>query len=105
MKNTFSPGDFVVYKKQKHSTKPGPRAHDIASAVQDGQFSYVVDKYWIVVEVCDDDTLVVRTRGGKSHRLRSTDPNLRHAKWWQRLWHRSRFSELEGGTENSSRES
>ena len=99
MSAKFHPGDFVVYKKQKRSTCPGPRAHDIAAAVQDGKFSYVVDKYWTVSEVCDDDTIVVQTRRGKQHRINCSDPNLRRVKWWQRLWIRSRHPQLDDSTE------
>ena len=90
----FKRGDLLVYKKQKQSNRPGARAHSTAAAVQDGVFSYVVDKFWIVVKVCDDDTLEVQTRGGKRHRLNIADPNLRRLTWWQRIWYRNRLREL-----------
>lgn len=91
----FKQGDLLVYKKQKHSRNPGQRAHDVAPAVQDGQFMYVVDKYWRVAEVHADGTLEVETRQGKRHRLTPDDPNLRHANWWQRLRHRTRFPQAQ----------
>ena len=91
----FKRGDLLIYKKQKHSDHPGPRAHNTAASVQDGVFSYVVDKYWIVVEVYDDGTLEAQTRTGKRHRISADDPNLRLATWWQRIWHRSRYPQLE----------
>jgi hypothetical protein len=93
MADRFKPGDLLVYKKQKHSNQPGPRAHSTAASVQDGVFSYVVDKYWIVTAV-DDDTLEVLTPGQKRHRLKMSDPNLRRVNWWQRFWYRSRFRQL-----------
>lgn len=92
--DSFKRGDLLIYKKQKHSDHPGPRAHSTAASVQDGVFSYVVDKYWIVVDVCEDGTLEVQTRGGKRHRLHADDPNLRHATWWQRIWNRSRYRQF-----------
>ena len=95
MSTRFQPGDLVVYKKQKRSSCPGPRAHHIAPAVQDGKFSYVVDKYWVVAAVRNDDTIVVQTRRGKRHQISATDPNLRRTKWWQRLSNRSRYPQLE----------
>jgi hypothetical protein len=101
MRKTFSPGDLVVYKKQKRSSSLSARAHDIAPAVQAGKFSYVVDKYWIVIEAGDDGTVVVKTRGGKHHRLSLADPNLRRAKWWQRLWYRSHYPRLAKCAHNS----
>ena len=94
MPTTFRPGDVVVYKKQKNSTRPGPRAHDLAAAVQDGKFSYVVDKYWVVTEVNADGSIVVQTRRGKRHTISRSDPNLRSVNWWQRLRNRAQFLEL-----------
>jgi len=90
----FKPGDLLIYKKQKQSEAPGPRAHSLAPAVQSGKFRYVVDKYWIVVDAHNDGTLEVQTRRGKRHRLHADDPNVRRANWWQRIWYRSRYREL-----------
>ena len=92
----FKRGDLLVYKKQKHSQHPGPRAHSTAPAVQEGEFSYVVDKYWVVLETFEDDTIEVQTRTGKRHRLSADDPNVRRATWWQRIVYRSRFPSLLG---------
>ena len=94
----YKRGDLLVYKKQKRSKQPGPRARSVAAAVQDGKFMYVVDKFWIVEDIGDDGMLEVRTRLGKRHRLNPDDPNLRHPSWWQRLVYRSRFRELQQGT-------
>jgi hypothetical protein len=94
MSGKYKPGDFLIYKKQKRSGQPGPRAHSIAPAVQDEKFMYVVDKFWVVEQVHDDGTLDARTPGGKRHRLSTNDPNLRRPTWWQRIWYRSRFRQL-----------
>ncbi len=94
MSKKFHVGDVVIYKKQKVSTKPGPRAHDIAPAVQDGKFAYVVDKFWVVTDVRDDGTIVARTRRGKEHQINPSDPNLRSVSWWDRFWNRSEYRQL-----------
>jgi hypothetical protein len=50
----------------------------------------VVEKFWRVLAVQPDQTLVVRTRRGKQHTLAPNDLNLRRPHWWERLlfWHR-----------------
>jgi hypothetical protein len=80
----------VVYRKQKSSVHPGPHARDIQPAEHGDTYSYSVDKFWRVVAVQLDRTLVVRTRKGKEHTIRADDPNLRRAHWWEWLffWHR-----------------
>src|SRR5690348_10438446 len=84
------PGDVVVYRKQKSSLHPGHHARDIRPALHGDSYTYLVEKYWRVVAVQPDHTLVVRTRRGKLHTLAANDPNLRRAHWWERLllWHR-----------------
>jgi hypothetical protein len=86
----FRPGDVVVYRKQKSSVHPGPHAKDIQPAPHGDFYSYSVEKFWRVVAVQVDHTLVVRTRTGKQHTIAANNPNLRHLHWWERLlfWHR-----------------
>jgi hypothetical protein len=91
MSTRFQPGDVVVYWKQKSSLHPGPHAKDIQPALHGDSYSYVVEKFWRVVAVQSDHTLVVRTRRGKLHSLFSNDANLRKAHWWERLLFRHRF--------------
>lgn len=86
----FRPGDAVVYTKTKHSTNPGPRAHDIDPASRGEYYTYAVDKYWVVENV-DANGIQVRTRRGKCHTIRPDDPRLRPAKWWERLFLKGRF--------------
>ena len=86
----FRPGDVVVYTKTKHTTSPGPRAHNIEPESRGEYYTYAVDKYWLVERV-EADGIVVRTRRGKSHLIASDDPRLRPAHWWERLFLRNRF--------------
>lgn len=104
---TFQPGDWVVYSKTKHSTRPGPRATEISPSQAGDTYSYVVDKYWVVTEV-RDGRIRVRTRRGKQHEVDLDDPNLHRATWWERLRYRSRFRAIEaepphGAVESSPR--
>ena len=87
----FKPGDFVVYRKQKHSVHPGPHARGISPAANGDNYSYYVDKFWTVVSVQPDRTLVICTRRGKQHTVVADDPALRRASWWERLLFRHRF--------------
>jgi hypothetical protein len=87
----YRAGDWVVYRKAKYGPHPGPRAHGVRPSSKGDQYSYTVDKYWVVEEVLPDGRLVLRTRRGKRHEMSSTDPDLRPASWYHRLLLRSRF--------------
>jgi len=87
----FRPGDVVVYRKQKSSAVPGPHAKGVWPAANGDTYSYFVDKFWRVVEVGSDDTIIVSTRKGKRHTIPAGDPNLRRVHWWERLLFKSRF--------------
>lgn len=89
----FHEGDLVVYRKTKHGPVPGPRAARITPASHGDNYSYNVDKYWVVDEVNPDGTLLLRTRRGKTHRADPNDINLRHAGLLTRLIRRHRFPE------------
>jgi hypothetical protein len=86
MSALYRPGDVVVYRKQKNTVHPGPNARHIQPAENGDTYSYSVDKFWRVVALQPDHTLVVRTRKGKEHTIRIDDPNLRRAHWWERLF-------------------
>jgi hypothetical protein len=88
----FQAGDVVIYRKPKNSLHPGPHARDIHPAPHGDSYSYLVEKYWRVVAVQPDHTLIIRTRRGKQHTIPADDPNLRRAHWWERLLFRHRFS-------------
>jgi hypothetical protein len=90
MSSRFHPDDVVIYRKHKNSLHPGPHATDIQPAPHGDTYSYSVEKFWLVVAVRPDNTVVVRTRKGKQHTMAASDPNLRRAHWWERLlfWRR-----------------
>lgn len=91
----LQPGDWVVYRKQKHSTSPGPRAKGVAAAPQGETYAYTVDKYWVVKSQSDNSQVLLITRTGKQHEVALSDPNLRPAKWWERWLFADRFQETE----------
>ena len=94
MSARFRPGDVIVYRKQKNSMHPGPRAKDIFPAPAGDFYSYAVDKFWRVVAVLPDDMLIVCSRTGKQHTIAAADPALRRPRWWERLLFRHRFPPL-----------
>jgi hypothetical protein len=98
MSRRFSPGDPVIYHKTKYSPTPGPRAREVTPASQGDDYAYVVDKYWLVKECRNEGTVLLVTRRGKEHLVREDSPNLRHANWWERFFHRNRFPELDPAT-------
>lgn len=87
-------GTPVVYRRTKHSRSPGPRAAVITPAKHGDSYSYVVDKFWVVVERLSSDEIVVMTRRGKQLTLNPDDPNLRRANLFERLMHHKRFPKL-----------
>ena len=92
----FSPGDLVVYRKVKYSASPGKRAREIHPAEQGENYLYTVDKFWVVSEVRQDGSLLLKTRRGKQHVVPSDDWNLRKANWWERWRFRNRFEAIAG---------
>jgi len=78
-------GDWVVYRKQKSSTSPGPRAKGVYPSPKGELYHYVVDKYWVVQSIREDGTLELRPRQGKVHLIDPSDFRLRRAAWWERL--------------------
>ena len=91
----YRPGDLVIYRKEKHSTSPGPRAENIHAAPKGDDYYYQVDKFWVVAEARNDGQVVLRTRRGKTHVMNASDRHLRRARWWERLLFRHRFPTLE----------
>jgi hypothetical protein len=86
-----SPGDRVIYRKQKCSARPGPQAKHIHPAENGDFYSYEVAKFWTVLAVQANNEIVVCTRRGKQLTLSADDPALRRANWLERLLFRSRF--------------
>jgi len=91
----YKVGQPVVYRLQKSSRQPGPRAVDVYPTPQGDDYVYHVEKHWVVAEVRDDGQLLLRTRRGKTHLVDANDPRLRPANWLERLFYRHRFPRLE----------
>lgn len=87
----YQPGDRVVYKSTKHSAHPGPKAEAVEPERHGEGYSYNVRKYWRVLGVKADGTLTVVTRRGKQRDISASDPCLRPARWWERIFLASRF--------------
>jgi hypothetical protein len=94
----FKSGDSIVYRKSKQTTHPGRRAQSVRANPKGDQYSYCVDKFWIVRRVRGDGKLIVETRRGKTHVLDPSDPNLRRPTLLQRIRFRDRFAELHRGS-------
>lgn len=92
---SLSKGDWVIYRKQKVSASPGPRAQQTVPASKGETYNYVVEKYWVVDETLDDGQIRLRTRRGKIHDVSADDPRLRKARWWERLLFGRRFRAVE----------
>ena len=97
MRSNYTAGDWVVYRKSKRSTTPGPRAQGVVASSKGEKYSYVVEKFWIVDEVLPGGDLVLRTRRGKLHRVAADDLNLRHAGLLAKILYRHRFQEVSQG--------
>lgn len=95
MRQHFQPGDYVIYRKSKHSTQPGPRATNVQPSRRGDTYIYNVDKFWIVEEVQDDGTVVASTRRGKRNIIKPDDPSLKRANLLERFLYRSRFAALD----------
>lgn len=93
-KTAFKRGDWIIYRKTKYSAHPGPRALNVAPTPKGDNYVYNVDKFWIVVEALPDETIRAVTRRQKEVTCKISDPNLRRANWFERLWHRQRFEEI-----------
>ena len=95
IRKQFRQGDLVVYRKSKSSLHPGPRARDVRPAANGDNYSYIVDKFWVVEKALEDGTLLLKTRGDKTHEISTNDPNLRHASFWERIRYADRFPSLD----------
>jgi hypothetical protein len=99
MANPYIRGAAVIYRAQKFSSHPGPRAEDVDPAPNGDTYCYSVDKYWRVDEALPDGQIVVRTRRGKRHTLKADDPRLRPPSWWEWLFYWHRFPPVEAPAE------
>jgi hypothetical protein len=95
MPNSFQPGDPVVFRVTKRSASPGPNAVNVDPEPLGEDYSYNVDKYWVVASVSPDGSLTLKTRRGKTHVLAPDHPNLRCPNLLERLFKRHRFPQLD----------
>ncbi|MBK8980245.1 MAG: hypothetical protein IPM29_30455 [Planctomycetes bacterium] len=94
-RSRYQVGEPVVFAKQKTSQDPGPRARAVRPAPRGDDYTYFVDKLWVVEKVLDDGRLQLATRRGKRHVVDARDPALRRPTLWERLKFRLRFPRLE----------
>lgn len=87
-------GDRVVYRMQKTSPCPDPRARHVYPGPNGEEYTCVVDEYWTVISTPDNQTVTVRTPAGRAFCVRRDDPRLRKANVFERLFHGSRFHEM-----------
>lgn len=87
----FKAGDLIVYRITKHSTHPPRRAVEVQPAPHGEFYTYEVLKYWVVNAVDGEGKVKAMTRRGKYRAVNATDPNLRHAHWWERWFFANRF--------------
>ena len=90
-RKSYRQGDLVVYRKMKHRTHPSRRARGVRPAAHGDDYSYYIEKFWVVSEVLPDDRIVLQTPRAKRHVVPAGDPNLRHANLVDRLVHSRRF--------------
>jgi hypothetical protein len=93
-RNVVRVGDRLIYRMQKSSTKPSPRAYNVYPASEGDTYSYFVDKFWTVKSVRRDGGFFVVTRTGKERLLNPDDPNFRRAGFLKRLRYAKRFPQL-----------
>ena len=86
----LKPGDFIIYQKWKTSSRPGLRAKNVYPAQYGETYSYVIDKFWKVIDVFDH-AIEIETRRGKRHVLDRNDHHLRKAGLFDRLFFKGRF--------------
>ena len=94
-RTAFKIGDPAVFRKQKTSEDPGPRARDIRPSKAGEDYTYFLDKLWVVEDILADGRLLVATRRGKRHLVDPDDPHLRRPNILERLRFGSRFPKLE----------
>jgi hypothetical protein len=95
VKHNLKRGDPVIFRKSKHTARPGRRAQRVVPEPLGEFYTYEVDKFWVVTNVDrDSGTVEVMTRRGKRHVIRSTDPRLRCPSWWEWFRFASRFPKL-----------
>jgi hypothetical protein len=89
--HTYKPGMRVIYWRERRSARPSPKAKDVRPEAAGEGYRYYVPKFWIVDAVLPNGRIVLHSRQGKIHELDPADPNLRPARFWERLRFGGRF--------------
>ena len=84
----FTRGDFVVYYE------PAPRRPALVEPAGGGS-AHFTTHYLTVRESSKKGTLVLQAHSGQLIVTHNQNPDLRRARWWERLVHGSRFPRLE----------
>jgi hypothetical protein len=92
--NLFVRGDRVVFRKMKFSTNPSPQAICVHPVAKGDNYSYIIEKFWVVADVLEGGMLLLKTRRGKTHLIHANDPKLRPATIWDRIRHGRKFATL-----------
>ena len=90
-------GDWVVFRKTKFSPAPAARAQGVTPTPHGDDYVYLIDKYWVVVDVDPQGFLRLRTPGGKEHWVPPNSHTLRPATLWERWRFRDRFRSAQSG--------
>ena len=77
----FSRGDRVIF--DMIARNPG--------VPKDDSSTYIVQHFMTVQETSKKGTVVLVTNDGRMHVTLNTNPNLRRARWWEKLLYRDRF--------------
>ena len=91
MRRTYKPGDPVVLQVTKQSKRPSLHVHDLRPMPHGETYHSQKETFGVVAEALADSMLIVRTHRGITHAVSPDEPNLRHATWWERLWHQDWF--------------
>lgn len=91
----FKKGDWVVYRKQKRGAIPTKRAINIHPFEKGEQYSYQIEKFWVVQDVLPDDKVILCTIKGNKKTVNTKDPGLYKASLLQRFFLRNKYRNIE----------
>ena len=91
LQRKYRSGDRVVYCRMKHKTHPSRRARGIQPSAHGDDYSFYIEKFWVVSDVLKDGRLVLRTPRGKKRVVQADDPKLRYASLLEKIRHRQTF--------------
>lgn len=87
----FHTGDLVVYRRTEYGRCPEPGAFRVEATPNGETYSWCIDRYGQILSINADCTLVIQTGQGQQHVVRSDDPGLRRAGFFERFRHARDF--------------